>query len=208
MSLQLTALSAASPTGLYLLFVGIMLLVVAVFVVVALLIRRSHRRAVAVVALAVLIVASAAYVVWSTGPTIEYWLMTNQTYSATGNDAVTVKCRNTGQLAATFSLNLEFGNAAFSTQTSQPFTQLNGETVQFTFTLQPGETQSTLVCFTIDRNATDFYLDLSFQQSGGNFLVKAEPGGVTSTSYQVDTATYQVDTGTGNFTQRTYLPPP
>jgi hypothetical protein len=208
MGLSLVPLSPTpSYFGLYLFIAA--LVVFFMLIIVALIIKHKRlRKPVALVAIAVVAVAATACVVWSTEPTIEYWLIANPSYSAAGDNAVTVKCQNTGQFAGTFNLDLEFRNAAFSAQTSQPYTLLGSEKAMFTYTLQPGETQSKEVYFNIDGNATDFYLYLSFEQSGGNFLVRAEPGGVTSTSYQRETAGYQKDAATDNFMQRTYAPPP
>jgi hypothetical protein len=198
---------APSYFGLYL-FVAA-LVVFFMLIIVALIIKhRKLRKPVALVVIVVVAVAATGYVVWSTEPSIEYWLIADPTYSAAGDNAVNVKCQNTGQSAGTFNLNLEFRNAAFSAQTSQPYTLLGSEKAQFTYTLQPGEAKSTEVHFTINVDATDFYLYLTFEQSGGNFLVRAEPGGVTSTSYQRETAGYQKEAATDNFTQRTYAPPP
>jgi hypothetical protein len=208
MELSLGPLSPApSYFGLYL-FVAAMVLFFMLVVVALLIKHRKLRKPIALVAIAVVAIAATAYVVWATEPSIEYWLMADPSYSAAGDNAVTVKCQNTGKFAGTFNLDLEFRNAAFSAQTRQPYTLLGSEKATFTYTLQPGETQFTEVHFTINADASDFYLYLSFEQSGGNFLVRAEPGGVTSTSYQRETAGYQKDAATDNFTQRTYAPPP
>jgi hypothetical protein len=87
-------------------------------------------------------------------------------------------------LPGTFDLQLAFTNAHFSLKTSLPYQLIDNQTIKFTFTLQPGEIQSKEAWFIIDGDVSDFYVNLSFQQNGANFLVKSSSRGVDSVSYQ------------------------
>jgi hypothetical protein len=201
MELFVVPLSAAPLYGVLYFLVGAFLILLAC-VIAALVIRHKRlRKPTAIAAIIILAVAASAYLVWSIAPSIDYWLMTDQTYPASGTNTVTITCQNNGDFAGTFSLKIQFGSAEFSNQTRQPYTQLDSRSAQFTYTVQPGETQTTTVYFTINNGVSDFYIDLHFQQSGLNFFVKGERGGVASTSFQKDIAT-------GNFTERVYVPPP
>jgi hypothetical protein len=201
MDLFAVPLSAAPSYGVLYFLVGAFIILLAC-VIAALVIRHKRlRKPAAIAAIIILAVSASAYLVWSVEPSIDYWLMANQTYPALGTNTVTITCQNDGDFAGTFSLKIQFGSAEFSNQTHQPYTQLDSRSAQFTYTLQPGERQTTPVYFTINNGASDFYIDLHFQQSGLNFFVKAERGGVDSTSFQRDAAT-------GNFTERVYAPPP
>lgn len=181
-----------------------MLVVLAVFAIlvgaaVAVLLRRYIKVVVAVVAIVVVVIAGVGAVSYSEA-SINYWLVSP--YTTWGKDnSLTINCQNTGHLSGTFDLMLAFTNAHFSSKTSLPYNLVDSQTVKFTFTLRPGETQSRQAWFIIDNNVSDFYLSLSFQQNDGNFLVKSGPGGVDSVSYQKDVADV-------NFTMRLVSPPP
>lgn len=138
--------------------------------------------------------------VWYSEASINYWLVSPYT-SATKDNVLTMYCENSGRLAGTFDLVLSFTNAHFSLKTSLPYNFVDDQTVKFTFTLQPGETQNRTAWFVIDDNVSDFYVDLSFAQNDGNIFVRSASGGVDSVSYQKDVAD-------SNFTLRTFAPPP
>lgn len=163
--------------------------------------RRKHLKIVGVVIL-VLVAVSAVFVIfWQAEPTISYWLAAADTYPPNADNSLTINCQNTGSLTGTLDLVIQFTRANFSSaQNGQPFQQIDNQTVRFTYTLAPGQQQSTQVHFTINDNTIDFYVFLSFQQSGSNFFVKSKSAGVTSVSYQKDSA--------GNFEMRQFLPPP
>jgi hypothetical protein len=151
--------------------------------------------------IAVVIIAFFA-VVWFIEPNVSYWFVAADSYSPTGNNSFTVYCQSDGgALAATFDLVLQFTRADFdSSEASQPYQQLDSQTIKYTYTLARGQQQNTIVYFVIDKNVTDFYISLSFQQHGSDFLLKSSPGGVDSVSYQKDS--------TGNFEMRRFIPPP
>ena len=193
--------SVAIPPTYYVESILAVLAVVAVLIGVAAAIAlRKHIKVVgAAVAIAIVVIAGVG-AAWYGAASINYWLVSP--YSTGGADnPLTVNCQNTGHLSGTFDLQLAFTNAHFSHKTSLPYNLVDSRMVKFTFTLQPGETQSRQVWFIIDNNVTDFYIGLSFQQNGGNFLVRSGPGGVDSVSYQKDTADV-------NFTMRMVFPPP
>ncbi len=198
---QIAPLSVApNPFPLYVSVAVIILLMISVTFYLLLKFKKL-RKPFAIAAVILLVVAISAYVVWSSVASIDYWIMPSSAYPAVGDNNLTVRCENNGHLSGTFSLKIRFTKATFSTKTSQPYELLDNRTALFTYTLQPGENHSTQVYFTIDSDATDFYVDLSFQQNGINFLIRSDRGGVSEVSYQKDEAT-------GNFNERMYLPPP
>lgn len=188
-------------------FVALAVLVMAIVLIVLAKKYAILRKPLAIVTIMTLAIVIGAYVFWSNEASINYWLMTERDYPV-GDNHLDVTCENVGHLAGTINLKLQLTNAQFINTTSSSSTQVDSQTDTFTFTLHPGETQSAKVYFSVGASVTDFYFCLSFQQSGGNFLVKAEPGGVTSTSYQRDTISYAKDAASDNFTQRTVAPPP
>jgi hypothetical protein len=193
-------LSVAPPTGgIDSILVVIVVLAVLVGAAVAIALRRRVKVVVAAVTVFIVVVAGFG-AVWYSQASINYWLVSPYT-TWTEDNPLTVNCQNTGHLPGTFDLLLAFTNAHFSLKTSLPYNLVDNQTVKFTFTLQPGETQSREAWFIIDNNVSDFYISLAFQQNDGNFLVKSGPGGVDSVSYQKDVADV-------NFTMRTVSPPP
>ena len=162
---------------------------------------KKHFKKIAIAALVIVAAVTGISAVWSTEASIQYWLMAAQTYPATGDNALTINAENTGHLSGTFDLQIQFTKANISPKTSLPYQLLDNQTAKFTFTIQPDTQQSHQVWFTIDANATDFYISLSFQQNGANFFVKQGPGGV-------DFVSYQKDADDSNFTLRRFVPPP
>ncbi len=201
MSLNVVPLS---PEGFastsYFLFAAIVVFIALCIVALALKYKKI-RMPLAIAIGVLLIVVASAYLVWSNVASINYWINSNNTYPAAGNNNLTIKCVNNGHMAGTFNLKITFAKATISKQTSQPYELIDNRTAVFTYTLQSEETQSSLVHFTIDSNVTDFYVSLAFQQNGINFFVKSDRGGVSEESYQKDP-------DTGIFERRVYYPPP
>jgi len=163
--------------------------------------QRKHFKIIGIVILVLVAVSAVFVIVWEAEPTISYWLAAADTYPPNADNSLTINCQNTGSLTGTFDLVIQFTRANFSSaQNSQPIHQIDNQTVRFTCTLAPGQQQATQVHFTVNDNTIDFYVFLSFQQNGSNFFVKSKSGGVTSVSFQKDSA--------GNFEMRQFLPPP
>jgi len=110
-------------------------------------------------------------------------------------------CQNTGQLAATFDLELTFTNAHLLEKTSLPYVLVSPNDIKFTFTLNAGETQNRTMWFEIDNygNVSDFHITMFCHPNSGSILFKSSPGDVTSASYQKDAG--------GNFTMRPQVMP-
>jgi len=190
---------ALQPIDLNVILAVIALLAVFIGVGVALVLRK-HFKIVTASVLAVVIVIACVGAIWYNEASINYWIVAPYS-TQTGDNSLTIFCENIGHLQGTFDLKLSFLNAHFSSKTSLPFQVVDNQTVEFTFTLQPGEKQSRQAEFIVDQNISDFYVNLSFQQNDGNLLVKTGFGGVSSVSYQKDVTDY-------NFTMRTFYPPP
>ena len=200
MDFQLVSLSVGpNYFGVYLFLTIVFVFLILTAAAVALR-HRKHRKIVAIATVAVLAVTASASIVWSTAASVDYWLLPDYSYSAVIDNAVTVYCENTGSTLGTFNLKIEFTNAEISDKTNQPYEQLDSETAKFTYTLQPNQKQTTQVHFTVNSDATDFYITLS-GENGGNFLTKYNANGV-------NTVSYQVETDTGNYSLRTAMPPP
>jgi hypothetical protein len=193
--------SVAVPSSNFADSILVLLAIFAILIGVAIAIKlRKHIKIIALAVAVLIVIIAGVGAVWYSEATINYWLISP--YSTGGQDnPLTVNCQNTGHLPGTFDLQLSFTNAHFSYKTNLPYNLVDSGTVKFTFTLNPGETQSREVWFIIDNNVTDFYISLSFQQSGGNFFVRSGSGGVDSVSYQKDTSD-------ANFTMRLVSPPP
>jgi uncharacterized membrane protein len=177
------------------------IIVFAILIIVAVsLALKKQLKKIAIATLIVVIVIAAVATVWSVEASIDYWFVSPYT-SATKDNFLTMNCQNTGRLSGTFDLVIDFVNAHVSLKTSLPYQLIDNQTAKFTFVLQPGEKQSREVWFIINENVSDFYINLSFQLKDGNFFVKSSPGGV-------DSASYQKDSNDGNFTLRTFVPPP
>jgi hypothetical protein len=187
-----------SPVGFYAFLVFILVLAVLAVVGLALVLRK-HLKKIVGVALLIVAVIAGVYVAWSVEPSINYWLVSVDTTS-TRDNSLTMYSENIGGLAGTFDLVVQLTNAHVSLKTSLPYQLIDSQTAKFTFTLQSGEQQNRQLWYIINGNVTDFYITLSFQQNGGNFFVKSSQGGVDSVSYQKDAS--------GNFTIRTFAPPP
>jgi glucan phosphoethanolaminetransferase (alkaline phosphatase superfamily) len=162
---------------------------------------KKHIKIVGIVALIAIIAVASVSIVWFTEPSINYSIGSAYSYPGVGDNYLTVYCENVGYFSGTFDLVLQFEDANLSSSTSQPNLQLDSSTAKFTYTLQAGGNQSTVVYFLINDNVTDFYIFLSFQRSGSDFLIKSESIGDASVSYQKDAST-------GNFTERINPPPP
>jgi len=76
---------------------------------------------------------------------------------------VSVECYNVGLIDGTFTIAIEFTNASFSSETSQPYFQLNNSTVELPITLHGGEHRAVDVYFTVDNSATSFGVKVSFE---------------------------------------------
>ena len=192
-----------SNDGLVVVLTAIVVLVVLIGVGLAFRWRNVLRKHVKIVVAAIFILVATVAVIgglWYAEASIDYWFVSSEA-TATQDNFLTIYCENTGHLAATFDLELAFTNAHFSLKTSLPYQFIDNRTAKFTFTLQPGEIQSRQAWFIIDDDVSDFYVSLSFQQNGANFLVRSSSGGVNSVSYQKDFAD-------SNFTMRTFAPPP
>jgi hypothetical protein len=182
---------------------GLFVFVLIVVVLIALAfvhVLRRHWKKISVAALVLIAVVAGFYIVWSSEASIYYWFVAPGT-TATQDNYLTMYCENTGRLAGTFDLEIAFTNAHVSMKTSLPYQLHDSQTIKFTFTLHPGEQQSRQMWFIINQNVTDFYINLSFHQNDGNFLVRSSSGGVDSVSYQKDV-------NGGNFTMRVFMPPP
>ena len=89
------------------------------------------------------------------------WVSNNRT----DNMLLSLECYNVGLMDGTFSIVLEFTNATFSTETRQPYLQINNSTVKFPLTLQSGEHQAIDVYFTVGSEVTDFNVKVSFESN-------------------------------------------
>ena len=172
-----------------------------VLIVLFLVLKHKRLRKPAAIATVVLVaITGSIYLFNSAQASLDYWFMSDETYTAAGDNYVTIQCENTGHLAGTATLKLQFTNAEFSTKTSQPYQQINNRTAQFTFIVQPGEKQNARAYFIINSNISDFYIDLS-AENGGNFLVKYNSNGVNYVSYHKFS-------DEGSYLQQTAAPPP
>jgi hypothetical protein len=141
--------------------------------------HRRLRKPLAVAVIVTIVVVGVAYVFWSNEASIDYWLMTERDYPV-GDNHLDVTCENVGHLAGTINLKLQFTNAQFINTTSSSYRQIDAQTATFTFTLQPGETQSSRIYFTVGASITDFYISLT----GESGLFEKNGGGVSQISYQ------------------------
>ncbi len=191
---------ATTPTLSPNVFFAFILIVIILIFAYAFYKYRKYMKILMATILIVIVIVAGIWAVWYSEANIAYYFIAPYTTAAKDN-SLDIYCENTGHLTGTFSLQLSYVNAHFSQKSSLPYQLIDQRTVKYTFTLQPGQAQITRSWFIIDQNVTDFYINLEYQQTAGNFLIKSGSAGVTSTSYQQDPAT-------GNFTMRLQLPPP
>ena len=182
----------------------IVIIIVAVFVAIAVALRarqtlKRHAKAIGIVFLTAGALTLAFCLGWILLPFIGYGLNSADSYPRSGDNYLTVNCENFGPTPGTFSLTVHLVNVDLSANTTQPYEQLDKSTAKFTYTLQPGEKQSTKVYFFIGDNVTDFYMWLTFQPS--SFLMKSDALGLTERSYQKER-------NSDVFIERMPLPPP
>jgi len=178
--------------------------IVAVLVAIAVVLRarqtlKRHKKGIAILFLTAGTVVFVFCLGWVLGPFIGYGLNSADSYPRSGDNYLTVNCENFGPTPGTFSLTVHLVNVDLSANTTQPYEQLDKSTAKFTYTLQPGEKQSTKVYFFIGDNVTDFYMWLTFQPS--SFLMKSDALGLTERSYQKER-------NSDVFIERMPLPPP
>jgi hypothetical protein len=85
---------------------------------------------------------------------------------------IPVNCKNNGATTATFNITITFEGALFSTNTPQPYWQINSTAASFEFTLKVGEQQTTPVHFQIDGNADRFIISLSLDTDQNNLFIE------------------------------------
>jgi len=141
--------------------------------------HRRLRKPIVVAAIVTIAVVGSAYLFWPNEASIDYWLMTERDYRV-GDNHLDVTCPNVGHLTGTIHLKLQFTNAQFINTTSSNYRQIDAQTATFTFTLQPGETQSSRIYFSVSASITDFYISLT----GESGLFEKNDGGVSQISYQ------------------------
>jgi hypothetical protein len=131
-------------------------------------------------AIVIFLVLVAAEMAWLLEASINYGFNYDYVYQKEGSNWFTVdeinnnrtsgmflsvECYNVGFMDGTFSIVIEFANAAFSAETPQPFLQLNNSTVKVPLMLHGGGHQSTDVYFTVDNSVTSFNLKVSFESN-------------------------------------------
>ena len=174
------------PYGLY--FVLILLAIFFIVIIIIVLVRArttlwKHRKPIGIALLITMAVATSVAFVWSAAPSIQYGVTAADTYPEVSSDNYfTVNCENTGYWAGTFDFEVQLTNGEISAKTTAPHQELDNSTAKFSFTLQAGEKQNTPVYFSIDKNATEFYIYWTFHSSG--FLLKSDSLGLTERSYK------------------------
>ncbi len=101
-------------------------------------------------ALVALIVAMAT--IQSTQASIDFWLQKPDSLTP-GLNSITLYCKNGGGMDGDFYLTVKFINAAFSTQTNMPYTQVDESTVKVKFVLHKDDSSEKTLYFTT--NQTD-----------------------------------------------------
>lgn len=79
--------------------------------------------------------------------------------------AITINCDNAGNVDGNFTLKFSLVNATFSTQTSQPYSELNSNTVSFNMVLHKGDSATKEVYYAIDSGASGFSMSLSVEKN-------------------------------------------
>ncbi|MGD6853005.1 MAG: hypothetical protein ACQCN6_13180 [Candidatus Bathyarchaeia archaeon] len=139
---------------------------------------KKNRKRVLSIVLAVTVLVAGCSVFWFVVmPNVDYWLDPNYRYQQFSDGWVTINhadnstingacmsinCKNNGVLPATFDVTIAFSGATFSTDTPQPYEQINGSAAKFTFTLNGFEQKSHNVYFTI-ANSSRLTASLSLQ---------------------------------------------
>ncbi len=143
-----------------------------------------------VVVVAVVVIAVAGFVAaWYVAPDVNYWLSSAQSINAQDNPLI-MYCKNNGNSAAPFDLEVKLTNMHLLQKTSPPYTEVTPNNIRFSFTLNPGQAENRTIWFEIDQNGnvTDFAISLSCLPRSEIILFRSSPGGTTSVSYQKYTA--------------------
>jgi hypothetical protein len=147
------------------------------------------KKAIIAIAAAFVIIVAGFAAAWYVAPNVNYWFVSAETTGGQDNP-LTMFCQNTGNLTATFDLELVFTNAHLLVKTSLPYEAVSPSDIKFSFTLNPGETQNRTMWFEIDQNGnvSDFNIALSCHPNSGSILFRSEAGGAVLASYQKDVA--------------------
>ena len=147
------------------------------------------RKAVVVVVAVIAIVVASFVTAWYVAPDVNYRFSSAQSINAQDNP-LTMYCKNNGNSAATFDLEVKLTNAHLLQKTSPPYTEVTTNNIRFSFTLNPGQAENRTMWFEIDQNGnvTDFAISLSCLPSSETILFRSSPGGTTSVSYQKGTS--------------------
>jgi hypothetical protein len=104
------------------------------------------------------------YVVATSPVTITYAVEAAQQFYPKENNSINITCSNNGVRDAHFFIVLRLRNASLSTQTEQPYVQIDGSTIKFPFTLPRANSVLKPVFFLINNNATDFSFQVNFEK--------------------------------------------
>jgi hypothetical protein len=100
-------------------------------------------------------------------------------YYANATNSISISANNWGSRDANFYLILRFENASFSTQTTQPYVQVDSRAVKVPFSLRnsgaPVHSGSKTVFFTVDENVTSFSCYLHMESNGLPHVSGAAP---------------------------------
>jgi len=129
--------------------------------------RKRKRILVGVAALVVLCLVVWQLLVAVMPITVAYEMNTEQIYPP-GTNALNVTCSNSGSRSARFNIVLTLENAFVSSQTMQPYIQVNARTVKLPFTLHGAESAVKPVFFLIDNNAASFSFHIRFETAESN----------------------------------------
>jgi hypothetical protein len=118
---------------------------------------------------------------------IDYWLDSTQTFSATGDSYLTAYCKNWGNVDGSFNLTVSLGNGVFKEKDMPSHDLLNSSTVTFPITLHAGEQKNINYYFSVN-DANSFNVSLSVSNSQQNLCT--EPRYISSSTLQI----YDTDT--------------
>jgi hypothetical protein len=167
--------------------------------------KKVHtNRTISIIVIAILLSASLmyyydlrtrpAYVDYSIDHTVSA-VYANQT------NTISISCNNWGDRDCSLYLVLRFQNASISSQTEQPYVQLDGRSAKFPFSLQkagsPVHAGSKTVFFTVDENVTSFSCYLSKEDNGLTPVSGAAPVNSILFRWNETTQTYEMSIAGG-----------
>jgi hypothetical protein len=111
-------------------------------------------------------------IIYSTEPSIDYWLETRENFSI-GLQEISIYCKNSGESVGDFNLRIEFTNVVFSNQTKMPYELVNDAIVKIRFSLDKNESQQKKIYFKIPDNIKSFKINLKCEKL--SLFLKSNP---------------------------------